>query len=630
MQFVTLMFSSSDALDVDVPPATTYNTIPESAFETAIRRWGPRALHLPAPKQGASMDMLTDGDETSSADAQAGGAGAAEELQVVDGTYSWVRSKSRRKKVLEVGPPSPSELRFWWFVDSSRRHVLPPPPCFLFVTHRRGQRSEPYPSTWQALAGLKAYCRLKHTDAHDFASRHSHNAFLAFVDEFGNRIPKAKAVKVIIPGMKDFGSIGTGEKLNQYNIIENFGYIMGKIQSKYSRGVGRYVLKHVDYTLQTAAVADDASSQFLATFDDKNGKTHVMFKPKAAGFNSTPKYLKKLAHRHSRWAKEYASVYASAKHILKNERGLWKAIAGDNLQTKFRQFYRDTSAGDIKKRIGSTGKKQGRGDVLHKLINKASTITELKNTHEAKFDQMAKNLAVNKHLVKNLTAKAAGLEREMANEKVYVKQLQRDVKGLEKNGIEEKTEKRQHADQSKEFAAKHAEAKRQAERLAQKESWFKQRAIKQAKELSRKDAKARTQRQKMRKRQQALARAAGNRDRRIKSLRKNTAKAFGRVAWRNRELHQKIAKKVNRKKYKVLKRFGRKCAREHRTCRCNGMVTYGARGKWKRKVSNGSIRCANNVFGDPIGGVSKSCYCKAMKAPTKFGQQRQAVLAPGL
>ena len=64
------------------------------------------------------MDMLTDGDETSSADAQAGGAGAAEELQVVDGTYSWVRSKSRRKKVLEVGLPSPSELRFFPVCDT--------------------------------------------------------------------------------------------------------------------------------------------------------------------------------------------------------------------------------------------------------------------------------------------------------------------------------------------------------------------------------------------------------------------------------------------------------------------------------------------------------------------------------
>ena len=55
---------------------------------------------------------------------------------------------------------------------------------------------------------------------------------------------------------------------------------------------------------------------------------------------------------------------------------------------------------------------------------------------------------------------------------------------------------------------------------------------------------------------------------------------------------------------------GAHCAREGGTCKCNGAVTYGAKGKFKTKHAGGSIGCNNGVFGDPVPGTVKACYCK--------------------
>jgi len=58
---------------------------------------------------------------------------------------------------------------------------------------------------------------------------------------------------------------------------------------------------------------------------------------------------------------------------------------------------------------------------------------------------------------------------------------------------------------------------------------------------------------------------------------------------------------------------GVKCADEHGQCPCNGQVRYGF--SWDgiftswRKVT-GSIGCNNSVFGDPIPGKVKACYCR--------------------
>jgi syndecan 4 len=52
------------------------------------------------------------------------------------------------------------------------------------------------------------------------------------------------------------------------------------------------------------------------------------------------------------------------------------------------------------------------------------------------------------------------------------------------------------------------------------------------------------------------------------------------------------------------------CADESYTCLCSGYVIYGAQDKFKdpRLVQN-SIQCSNAVWGDPISGVVKKCYC---------------------
>merc|ERR1711970_1574817 len=70
------------------------------------------------------------------------------------------------------------------------------------------------------------------------------------------------------------------------------------------------------------------------------------------------------------------------------------------------------------------------------------------------------------------------------------------------------------------------------------------------------------------------------------------------------------------KKLKFKKAPARKCAREHarnggNVCKCHGLVTYGARGKFSRKHVRGQITCNNANFGDPIHGVVKDCFCQS-------------------
>merc|ERR1712139_493171 len=60
------------------------------------------------------------------------------------------------------------------------------------------------------------------------------------------------------------------------------------------------------------------------------------------------------------------------------------------------------------------------------------------------------------------------------------------------------------------------------------------------------------------------------------------------------------------------------------TCKCNGAVTYGAKGKFRTKHAGGSIGCNNGVFGDPVPGTVKACYCKGGKKKAKKMAKKKA------
>jgi len=77
-----------------------------------------------------------------------------------------------------------------------------------------------------------------------------------------------------------------------------------------------------------------------------------------------------------------------------------------------------------------------------------------------------------------------------------------------------------------------------------------------------------------------------------------------------------------------------RCATEHGVCSCDGDVRYGANGRFSewRPVS-GSIGCNNAVFGDPIGGVVKACYCRQSESvndewKTYFGDRNNHIRKP--
>ena len=49
---------------------------------------------------------------------------------------------------------------------------------------------------------------------------------------------------------------------------------------------------------------------------------------------------------------------------------------------------------------------------------------------------------------------------------------------------------------------------------------------------------------------------------------------------------------------------------EGETVKCNGLLRYGANSEWVAKHSMGSLECSNEVFGNHLPGVNKTCECK--------------------
>jgi len=64
-------------------------------------------------------------------------------------------------------------------------------------------------------------------------------------------------------------------------------------------------------------------------------------------------------------------------------------------------------------------------------------------------------------------------------------------------------------------------------------------------------------------------------------------------------------KKIN----EMVNRLGTHCGGEGSSCSCVGTVSYGAEGAFTTKNSVSSVGCNNQVFGDPIPGTKKDCYC---------------------
>ena len=84
------------------------------------------------------------------------------------------------------------------------------------------------------------------------------------------------------------------------------------------------------------------------------------------------------------------------------------------------------------------------------------------------------------------------------------------------------------------------------------------------------------------------------------------------AGWRNSVYKQNI-----RPSYKVGNNE-RICANHNQICRCDGNVIYGANQSWSRPLEvQGSVKCSNTVFGDPISGVAKKCIC--ISDPNKCG-----------
>merc|ERR1712072_63617 len=112
-----------------------------------------------------------------------------------------------------------------------------------------------------------------------------------------------------------------------------------------------------------------------------------------------------------------------------------------------------------------------------------------------------------------------------------------------------------------------------------------------------------------------------------KVIKRVKAHKHGFKHWMNKlkKLKFHLKKKLKFKKFKFNKKKkfnirrpapARKCAREHarnggNVCKCHGLVTYGARGKFSRKHVRGQITCNNANFGDPIHGVVKDCFCQS-------------------
>jgi len=80
---------------------------------------------------------------------------------------------------------------------------------------------------------------------------------------------------------------------------------------------------------------------------------------------------------------------------------------------------------------------------------------------------------------------------------------------------------------------------------------------------------------------------------------------FGGIAWSQFESTGRMQSDPS-----VWRQNGVRCSGENGVCSCDGYVRYGRGSTWTAgRLVTGTINCNNQVFGDPLVGVSKECRC---------------------
>lgn len=95
----------------------------------------------------------------------------------------------------------------------------------------------------------------------------------------------------------------------------------------------------------------------------------------------------------------------------------------------------------------------------------------------------------------------------------------------------------------------------------------------------------------------------------------DAAAADRRRRRRSRRRHHRRRRHSRRRRQNRRRSFRRhgswkKCAGEHGTCKCHGVIRYGIHGRYSYRHSHGRTGCNNSVFGDPFRGRFKHCHCQ--------------------
>merc|ERR1711959_640065 len=194
--------------------------------------------------------------------------------------------------------------------------------------------------TLKNIVALKAYSvaarpkvqQLKLTTS----ASHSGNAILwDFVLEFGKRAPKP--VKPAVVPLSQFGfgfaTKKTKKSSMKSNIVMQYSQAMGKLKGKYGKGLGRYLLNHLDEAVMSSK---NGAVVFYSgrTSAYAQSRPVMMFSYKALALTHMPKYLLKMAVRLSKFSILQLDIAKASKNAAAKASAMW-------LHTGKNKHYRD-------------------------------------------------------------------------------------------------------------------------------------------------------------------------------------------------------------------------------------------------------------------------------------------------
>merc|ERR1711939_873472 len=339
-------------------------------------------------------------------------------------------------------------------------YQLPAPETEFVETFTQKRNSNK--QTLHNVQTLKAYALAAYEKADDMKSAHasmSRATLVGLILKYGK------------PGKK--GAIG--------NIIEDYAKTTGGLRAYFNRGIGKYILEHLDHAIMKGDGAVKVKKNVI-------GKYVAGFDGNALGFKSSPHYFRKLsvglsAYQHHRVkvdaASKGADAEAAAAWLMKGAHKKYKSFLAPikaQVKAKSERLWKKEQAAwkknkSLKPQV--PGGVEGARAEFNRL-GKAMKLPTDKEMKAAAARLAAKWRAANKSVAKSAAKviekledkkkKKSKVEKKKEEKKKAAEAVKEAVKDDKKSGLVGKKEKKAKADRKAEKAAKERNTKELSKR----------------------------------------------------------------------------------------------------------------------------------------------------------------------